>query len=53
MKKSDAETFLKLFIEEINIGINRTLAESQFQTQRRKTMKVSPLDNRKNWIGIY
>lgn len=44
-KKNDAENFLKLFNEEINIGINRTVAESQFQMQRRKTVKLPPLDD--------
>lgn len=42
--KTNAENLMTLFNEEINIGINSTVAESQFQMQRRKRVKL-PLNN--------
>lgn len=50
--KTNAENFLKLFNEEITIGVNRTVAESQFQQQRRKTVQLPSHDDIKK-LNIY
>lgn len=43
--RKNTENFLKLLEEEITMGINRTVAESQFQEQRRKIVKLPTMED--------